>query len=164
MIIIIAAYSENRVIGNNGRIPWDLPDDRQRFKKLTIGNVVVMGRKTYEEIGRPLTDRVNVVISSNGNFDGCVNARSLGEALSIFPDRDIYIAGGERLYRDALSIADMMYITEVSETVEGDRYFPSFDKNEFVLTENEFIGGDFPHRFITYKKKRGNTNGSNGRT
>ena len=106
MIYLIAAYSRNMVIGKNGRIPWNLKDDKKRFKELTMGNVVVMGRRTYEEIGRPLPGRVNVVVSSSGEYEGCINVRSLDEALKKFSDRDIYIAGGARLYREALDVVN----------------------------------------------------------
>ena len=154
MIKIIAAYSRNRVIGKSGRIPWDLPDDRHRFKALTTGNVVVMGRNTYEEIGKPLPGRVNVVISSTGEYDGCVNVRSLAEALERFPGRDIFIAGGERVYIEAIASADVLYITEIDEWVEGDRFFPEFDKSRFEITENVYVGGEIPHRFVTYIKRK----------
>lgn len=153
MINIIAAHSENRVIGNNGKIPWDLPDDRQRFKNLTMGNVVVMGRRTYEEIGHPLPGRINAVISSNGNYDGCINVRSLREVIERFPEKDIFIAGGEKLYKEALPVADTIYITEILSYAQGDRFFPLFDKSLFTITESEYVGGELPHRYVTYKKK-----------
>ena len=153
MIIIIAAYSSNMVIGKNGRIPWKIDGDLKRFKKLTTGNVVVMGRKTHEEIGRPLPDRVNVVVSSTGEYEGCINVRSLKEALERFPKRDIFIAGGARLYSEALDIADTMYITEVCAEIEGDTFFPKFDESKFTKTQEEYIGGDMPYRYVTYKRK-----------
>lgn len=154
MIYLIAAYSRNMVIGKNGRIPWDLKDDKKRFKELTMGNVVVMGRRTYEEIGRPLPGRVNVVVSSSGEYEGCINVRSLDEALKKFSDRDIYIAGGARLYREALDVVNTMYITEVCATIEGDTYFPRFDESLFIKTEEEYINGEMPYRYITYKRKQ----------
>ena len=154
MIYLIAAYSRNMVIGKNGRIPWDLKDDKKRFKELTMGNVVVMGRRTYEEIGCPLPGRVNVVVSSSGEYEGCINVRSLDEALKKFSDRDIYIAGGARLYREALDVVNTMYITEVCATIEGDTYFPKFDESLFIKTEEEYINGEMPYRYITYKRKQ----------
>ena len=154
MIYLIAAYSRNMVIGKNGRIPWNLKDDKKRFKELTMGNVVVMGRRTYEEIGRPLPGRVNVVVSSSGEYEGCINVRSLDEALKKFSDRDIYIAGGARLYREALDVVNTMYITEVCATIEGDTYFPRFDESLFIKTEEEYINGEMPYRYITYKRKQ----------
>ena len=154
MIYLIAAYSRNMVIGKNGRIPWDLKDDKKRFKELTMGNVVVMGRRTYEEIGRPLPGRVNVVVSSSGEYEGCINVRSLDEALKKFSDRDIYIAGGARLYREALDVVNTMYITEVCATIEGDTYFTKFDESLFIKTEEEYINGEMPYRYITYKRKQ----------
>ena len=154
MIYLIAAYSRNMVIGKNGRIPWDLKDDKKRFKELTMGNVVVMGRRTYEEIGRPLPGRVNVVVSSSGEYEGCINVRSLDEALKKISDRDIYIAGGARLYREALDVVNTMYITEVCATIEGDTYFPKFDESLFIKTEEEYINGEMPYRYITYKRKQ----------
>ena len=154
MIYLIAAYSRNMVIGKNGRIPWNLKDDKKRFKELTMGNVVVMGRRTYEEIGCPLPGRVNVVVSSSGEYEGCINVRSLDEALKKFSDRDIYIAGGARLYREALDVVNTMYITEVCATIEGDTYFPKFDESLFIKTEEEYINGEMPYRYITYKRKQ----------
>jgi len=152
MINIIAAYSENRVIGCNGKIPWDLPDDKQHFKQLTTGNVVVMGRKTYEEIHRPLPNRETVVISSNKTYDGCVNVRSFEEALRLYSGRNIFIAGGERLYRETLHLADKIYVTKILKNISGDRYFPIFDESLFTILTDEYVEGEIPHRYITYKR------------
>ena len=98
--------------------------------------------------------RVNVVVSSSGEYEGCINVRSLDEALKKFSDRDIYIAGGARLYREALDVVNTMYITEVCATIEGDTYFPKFDESLFIKTEEEYINGEMPYRYITYKRKQ----------
>ena len=143
MILLIVACAKNNVIGKNGRIPWDLPEDRKRFKELTTGNVVIMGRRTFEEIfakfGRGLPDRETIVVSKNHDFDGeqLCTARSLDEAIAVarekFPSKDIFICGGESIYREAISkkLVEKMYITKVDLEIDGDTFFPQFDENEF---------------------------------
>ena len=143
MILLIVACAKNNVIGKNGRIPWDLPEDRKRLKELTTGNVVIMGRRTFEEIfakfGRGLPDRETIVVSKNHDFDGeqLCTARSLDEAIAVarekFPSKDIFICGGESIYREAISkkLVEKMYITKVDLEIDGDTFFPQFDENEF---------------------------------
>lgn len=153
MTALIAAYSKNRVIGRNGRIPWKIENEQKRFKALTTGNVVVMGRRTYEEIGRPLPNRTNVVVSSTRTFDGCIMVQSLSEALEMFPDRDIFISGGSRLYEECLPYVDIMYITKIEAYIEGDAFFPIFDESLFEKYDEEYIDGEIPYRYVTYKRK-----------
>ena len=108
MIALIAAYTKNKVIGKDGKIPWNLRNEKKRFKELTTGNVVIMGRKTYDEIGKPLPNRNTIVVSKTKTFEfeNCMTARSLEEALKIakekFPDRDVYISGGGEIYKEVL--------------------------------------------------------------
>lgn len=154
MIAMIAAYDRNRVIGNNGRIPWQIDGEQRRFKELTMGNAVIMGRRTYEEIGRPLIGRQNIVLSSIGHFDGCINVRSLEEALCAAQTDDVYIAGGASIYRAALAIADKLYITEIDAVFDGDAFFPEFDEGKFVKTIERQIEGVIPYCYVTYTAKK----------
>lgn len=154
MISLIVAYSKNRVIGREGKIPWKLENEQKRFKTLTTGNVVIMGRRTYEEIGRPLPNRTNVVVSATKSFDGCTTVKTLFDALEMFPDREIFIAGGSRLYEESLTLVDVMYITEIEAFIDGDTYFPEFDESLFERREEEYIDGEIPYRYVTYIRKK----------
>ena len=154
MIALIAALSKNRVIGKEGRIPWKIKGEQRRFKELTTGNVVIMGRRSYEEIGRPLPGRTTIVVSSTKTFtgDNCYTARSLQEAIRFAGDRDIFISGGAGLYEEALPLADRLYITEIDRFFDGDTYFPAFDENAY---EKEIIAehvGEIPYTYVTYSR------------
>ena len=143
MISLIVACAKNNVIGNKGRIPWDLPEDRQRFKELTLGSVVIMGRRTFAEIfekfGKGLPGRETIVISGTQNYDG-ENYRTVATlpaaiefAQNHFPKKEIFICGGEQVYREAIEkkLVKKMYITKVNLEVEGDTFFPDFDEKDF---------------------------------
>lgn len=155
MIALIVALAKNRVIGNNGVIPWHLEGEQKRFKELTTGNVVVMGRRTYEEIGRPLPNRTTIVVSKTANFDqeNCTTVSSLEEALALAGDRDVYISGGARLYEEALPLAEKLYLTEIHCDVEGDTFFPEFDKTQFDRNVGRFVDGEMPYEYVTYTRK-----------
>lgn len=135
MLAIIAAMAKNRVIGKDGRIPWDLPEDRAHFREVTMGHAIVMGRHTYEEIGHPLPGRRTYLVSSGLYIEeeNCHTVTSLEEALEREAGRDIFICGGAMLYQQALPLVDRIYLTELSWAVEGDTFFPEFDRNEFCL-------------------------------
>ena len=152
---MIAAYAKNRVIGNKGRIPWDIPGEQSRFRELTLGNVVIMGRRTYEEIGHPLPGRYTIVISRTKRFEAenCTTMRSLKEALEAAGKRDIFISGGERLYREAVETADVLYITEVNAEPEGDTYFPEFPEEVFEKKIEKIVKGNIGYTYITYTRK-----------
>lgn len=130
-ISLIAALSENRVIGNGGKIPWHLRDDFRRFKERTLGHAIIMGRKTHESIGRPLPGRTNIVITRDTNRDipGCVVAGSLDEALekaiSIESD-EIFVIGGGQVYAEALPKTERLYLTLVHAIMDGDAFFPEY--------------------------------------
>ena len=131
----IAAMSLNRVIGANGKIPWHLPEDFKWFKQTTTGHVLVMGRKTFESIGRPLPNRTTLVLSRSGaQFPGTTTIRSLDEiGPAAGPgDRQVFICGGAEIYRQALPLCSDLYLTLVKREVEGDAFFPPFE-NEFEL-------------------------------
>ena len=156
MIALIVAYSKNHAIGNKGSIPWKITGEQKRFKELTTGNVVIMGRNSYEEIGKPLPERTTIVISNTKKFQGenLYTACSLKEAIKLSPNKDIYIAGGSKLYNEAIEIVDKMYITEIDEFIEGDTFFPEFDEEKSIKEINEHINGNIPYTYLTYTRKK----------
>lgn len=155
MIALIVAHSKNNVIGNKGRIPWNIKGELRRYKELTTGNVVIMGRRSYEEIGKPLPNRTNIVLSTTKTYEGenLITARSLKEALDIAGDRDVYISGGEKIFEEAIHIVDKMYITLVDKVIEGDTYFPDFNKEDFIKQIDEHFHGEIPYTYMTYTRK-----------
>lgn len=156
MISLIVAYAKNHVIGNKGCIPWKIEGEQKRFKELTTGNVVVLGRVSYEEIGHPLPNRTTIVVSNLKNYNGenCVTAVSLAEAIRMAGDRDIFISGGSRLYQEAVPLVDKMFITEIEAEIEGDTYFPEFDEDDFIKEVIGKVDGDIPYTYLTYTRKR----------
>ncbi|MBN2323856.1 MAG: dihydrofolate reductase [Spirochaetes bacterium] len=128
IVSIIAAMSKNRVIGNNGKIPWHIQEDMRFFKRKTRGHTVIMGRKTYESIGKPLSDRINIVLSKNSEFraPGAIVIPSLEAALerTAVNEDEVFIIGGEKVYEEALKKADRIYISLVEEDFTGDTFFP----------------------------------------
>lgn len=153
MLALIAAYAKDRIIGRDGHIPWDIPEDKHRFRDLTMGQVVVMGRRTYEEIGRPLPGRDMIVISRTRKFDGCRMARSLAQALHMADGRDVFICGGAQLYQEALPLADVLYLTRIDRTYDGDTRFPAFDVDAYVCTQRTEGKGDIPYTFLIYRRR-----------
>lgn len=141
-ISLIAAISENRVIGKEGKIPWHLSDDFRRFKERTMGHVIIMGRKTHESIGRPLPGRTNIIITRDTarEFPGCIVAMSLEEALSkareIEPE-EVFICGGGQIYAEALPLADRLYLTVVHAIIDGDAFFPEYAEQFGKTVESE---------------------------
>lgn len=133
--IAIAAMSLNRVIGNGNKIPWHLPDDFNWFKQTTTGHVLVMGRKTFESIGRPLPNRETIVLSRSAfSFPGIQTIQNLGEIPQANDGRKIFIAGGAQIYEQALPMCSEIFLTVVKREVEGDAFFPKFE-NDFSLKE-----------------------------
>lgn len=161
MIAVIAAYAKNKIIGNKGKIPWDIPSDRRRFREITTGSVIIMGRKTYEEIGRPLPDRICVVITSNPYYkaDGCIMASSLEEAVAMirndtrFNNIDIYICGGAQIYKESVDIADKLYLSVIDAEYEGDVYFPEYDMEQFECIYSERVEDKNAYTFYEYIRK-----------
>lgn len=161
-ISIIAALASNNVIGRNNQIPWRLSTDLKRLKALTMGHHIVMGRKTFESIGRPLPGRVNVVITRQADFapEGVVVVHSLEDAIQIAVsarDDETFVAGGMEIYQQAIHRADRMYLTRVHAEVEGDTFFPDFDDvSEWKLTDSEHFDADekneYPFSFLTYDR------------
>ena len=156
MVSLIVAYDRNKLIGKEGKMPWFIDGELRRFRELTTGNVVIMGRKTIEAIGKPLPDRVNIVISRDKNYDGCIMARSFEEAMEKARETglEIYITGGSTVYAPAIDIVDKMYITEIDAEYEGDTYFPDFDENDFIRTVDEVITDPVPYKYCTFIRKK----------
>lgn len=149
MISIIAAVSSNGVIGKEGKLPWYIPEDLKHFKKLTSGNVVIMGRKTYESIGKPLPNRVNIVITRDKNkiINGCITVNSIEEAIrKAGNDKQIFIIGGGEIYKKSLNFANKIYLTKVHQNIEGDTYFPTLNENWKEIRREDKKG----YSFITY--------------
>ena len=131
----IAAMSLNQVIGAGNKIPWHLPEEFKWFKQMTTGNVVVMGRKTFESIGKPLPNRETIILSRGGfDYPGVKTIRSLDELAPLADGRKIFIAGGAQIYAQALPLCADLYLTLVKRTVEGDAFFPPFE-DQFTLVE-----------------------------
>ena len=157
MIALIVARSKNNVIGRNGKIPWSIPGEQKQFRELTTGNIVVMGRKTFEEIGHPLPNRKNIVISRNAqySYDNLIVLPSLNDALEYYSEGDIYIAGGYNLFKEAVDIVDKMYITEIDLVIEnGDVFFPIFQEEDFNVQLLEENHESIPYKRLVYSRKK----------
>lgn len=159
-ISLIAALDKNGVIGDGDRIPWRLPADLRYFKRVTMGKPLVMGRKTYESIGRPLPGRQNIVLTRQRDFEapGCTVVHSLEEALAAAGDaEEVMVAGGGSVYRQFLSRADRLYLTFVETTAEGETTFPPFDREKWRLIFEEAHPADgdnpFPYRFTIFERR-----------
>lgn len=159
MVSIIVAIAENGVIGDKNSLLWNIKEDMRRFRTTTTGHPVVMGRKTYESIGRPLPKRTNVVITrSDLTIEGCEVVHSLEEAVSMFgAEEEVFIIGGAQIYRQALDIADKLYLTIVHHDYEGDTSFPSLDMSCWQeVAREEFARGEefeYPFTFIDLVRK-----------
>jgi len=156
-ITIIVAISENLVIGHRNTLPWHISEDLKNFKKITLNHSVIMGRKTFESIGKPLKYRRNIVISRNKNLQisGVEIASSLDDAICLTKSEDeVFIIGGEQIYEIALPIATNMFITKVHSTIEGDAFFPNFDENQWKkLTQNDLESEEgIKFSFISYER------------
>jgi dihydrofolate reductase len=137
---LIVAMARNRVIGRDGQLPWRLPADQQRFKTLTMGHHIIMGRKTWESIGRPLPGRVSVVVTRNKAYAaaGATVVRSLAEALALARgDPEAFVIGGGELYREALPLAGRIYLTELEDDYPGDAFFPPLAQREWLAVQRE---------------------------
>jgi dihydrofolate reductase len=162
IVSIIAAVSDNGVIGRDGGLPWRLPADLKRFKRLTSGHHMIMGRRTWESIGRrPLPGRPTIVVSRDPGFaaEGAQVARSIGQALELAGAvAEVFIAGGEAIYREALEVADRLYLTRVHAVVEGDTFFPELDESGWRVVAEEHHPPDeknaYAHTFLVYERKR----------
>jgi len=164
-IALIWAMARNRVIGNQNTLPWHLPADMRHFRELTTGHPVLMGRKTFESLGRPLPDRTNIVITTDRHYatQGCIVAHSLDEALTLAASHvspnnsEIFVIGGEQLYTQMLCHADRLYMTQVETDAEGDAWFPEFDLGSWNEIQRDLHPADdkntYPCTFLTLERK-----------
>ena len=141
---LLVAMARNRVIGRNNKLPWHLSADLKHFKFLTMGQTIVMGRKTYESIGRPLPGRANIIVTRQAGYEvpGAIVVNTIDDALLICErtgsiNGENFIIGGEELYRQTLKICQRIYITEIQRDFEGDVFFPEFDPNEWEETQRD---------------------------
>lgn len=156
-IILLVAMAENRVIGKNGSIPWHIPEEVAHFKRTTMGHALVMGRKTYDSIGRPLPGRTNIVISNQPDLflEGCRMAASLAEALDIAKGlhEKIFIIGGGEVFEQCMMVADSIYLSIIHRAVDGDVFFPPFSKTQFIKTFSEEVEATEPYTFEIYERR-----------
>ena len=148
IVSAIAAIGENRELGLNGKIPWHIPEDFKHFKKITTGHPVIMGRKTFESIGKPLPGRTNIIITRNTDFKaaGCIVVDSIKKAIEEakkYNQEEIFVIGGGEIYKQALPYIDKLYLTVVKGSFEADAYFP--DYSNFKLIEKQEIDAPSGH-------------------
>jgi dihydrofolate reductase len=162
LIKILVAFDENRVIGKNNALIWHLPADLQRFKALTTDHVIIMGRKTYESIGKPLPNRTTIVITRQSDYKpaGIIVSNSLEEAIlkaKSISREDVYIVGGAEIYQLSLALADQILVTQLHDIFDGDAFFPEISMDTWEIVERERGVTDeknkFQYSFLTYQKK-----------
>lgn len=159
MISIIVATDKNGAIGKDNQLLWHLPNDLKRFKSITSGHPIIMGRKTFDSIGKALPNRRNIIISSNKDLkiDGCEVVHSLKEAIELCKGSDSFIIGGGSIYKEAISIADQVFLTLVNTELEADTYFENFNSEQWEVFHSESHSKDEKHaydyQFIDYKKR-----------
>ena len=164
-VSLIVAAAKNRVIGRNNNLPWYLPNDLKYFKQATMGKPIIMGRKTYDSIGKPLPGRPNIIITRNPAFnaEGVSIAHSLNDAIAQAEDlafingsEEVMIIGGAQIYAESLSIADRLYLTEVHASVDGDAFFPEYDARDWEEKVREDFSAVAPnpydYSFVVYDK------------
>jgi len=158
-LTIIVAMAKNRTIGINNTLPWRIPADLQHFKKLTMGHHMIMGRKTFNSIGKALPGRITVVVSRDRSLkiDGCIVAHSLPEAIAkCASDPQIFVVGGADIYAQALDFADVLLITEIQQEIAGDAWFPEIDRSAWLEVSREMHYQEMPepleYHFVTYRR------------
>lgn len=150
MITLIAAVAENNALGKNNQLLWHLPDDFKRFKTITTGHHIIMGRKTFESFPKPLPNRTHIIITRQKNYhrEGCIIVDSLEKAIAIcHKDIELFIIGGGEIYNQSIEIADKLDITMVQHSFEADTFFPKIDLNIWKLTSTEFHPKDERHLY-----------------
>ncbi|RKY02721.1 MAG: dihydrofolate reductase [Spirochaetes bacterium] len=159
-ISIIASISKNGVIGKNNRLPWHIPEDLKWFKKNTMGKTIIMGRKTFDSIGKPLPGRKNIVITRNKSLkiEGCEIYHSISQALKKLSEEkkgeEIFIIGGESIYRETIALSNRLYLTIVDKEYDGDAFFPFFDPDLFEISfYQEHSESSPPYRFVILERK-----------
>ncbi len=158
-VSIIVALAKNHVIGKDNQIPWHIPADLQYFKKITLGKPMIMGRKNYESIGRPLPGRKNIILTRDKNFsaEGCTIVHSKDEAIAATDGvAEIMIIGGGAIYEMFMDDADMLYLTEIDSEVDGDVFFPKYDKSQWkeVSREAGEKNIDWNYDYVVYSRAK----------
>ncbi|QDQ28087.1 dihydrofolate reductase [Chitinimonas arctica] len=158
MLSLIAALARNHTIGIDNSLPWHLPEDLKYFRKTTSGHAIIMGRKTYESIGRPLPNRHNIVVSRNPDWraEGVTVVHSIAAALAAAgTEEEVFLIGGATLYREALPMADRLYLTEIDADFSGDAFFPDVPYAQFKeLQRDSHQGDDFAYSFVVYERNQ----------
>jgi dihydrofolate reductase len=161
MLTIIAAASENNALGKDNQLLWHLPEDFKRFKTLTSGHYIIMGRKTFESFPKPLPNRTHIIITRQPNYqapEGCVVVSSLEKAMELCPaNEEAFVIGGGEIYQQALDVVDKIDVTRLHTTIDADTFFPEIDTNIWKLVFEEFHPKDEKHNydftFLTYVKR-----------
>lgn len=161
-LYLLAALASNGVIGCDNKMPWHLPEDLKHFKQLTLGHIVIMGRKTYESMGKPLPERINIVITRQPMFSAqnIIVVSSIETALQAcagYPDKKRFVIGGSEIYQQTLPMSQRLYLTEIQKDFEGNRYFPAFDRNQWSETTREIhqqnIANGLEYHFVIFDRK-----------
>ncbi|PSL41896.1 dihydrofolate reductase [Planomicrobium soli] len=164
MISLMVAHDPDRVIGKDNQLPWHIPEDLAYFKKHTVGKGIVMGRNTYESIGRPLPKRRNIVVTRNTEYqvEGAEVVHSLDHAIQLAEEfhEEVMVIGGEQVFRTILPRADRLYITLIKKTFEGDTFFPEYgDEWQAVSESEEFHSNGIPFSYLIFERKHKEING-----
>lgn len=159
MISLIVAHDLNRVIGHENKMPWHIPSELAYFKEKTMGKAIVMGRNTFESIGRPLPGRLNIVITRNQSYhqEGVTVVHTIEEAIALarkYHD-EVMVIGGEQIFKEVLPYADLLYVTCIEYQFEGDTYFPPYDNDWKLASESELMTTDngLRYRYLIYQRK-----------
>lgn len=157
IISIIAAIAENRAIGKDNKLLWHIPEDLKRFKKKTLGHPVVMGRTTFESIGKPLPDRINIIVTRDLNYrmEGCIICHSIEEALKTAEEKDkqeIFIIGGGQIYRQGIKYADKLYLTIVKGNFEADTFFPDYSEFKKKIFKKKGMYNQYRYTFLELER------------
>ena len=168
-ISLIVAMASNRVIGKDNTMPWHLPEDLKYFKRITLKKPVIMGRNTFESIGKPLPQRTNIIVTRNPDYKvpGCIVVNGLDQALQMVadlfetigkaPDNEVMIIGGAQIYAQSIALADRLYLTEVLCDVPGDAFFPEFDREAWTeVSREDHQAGDsnpYPYSFVVLERR-----------
>ena len=155
---LIVAMASNSVIGDKGEIPWHIPGEQKMFKDITMGHAMIMGRKTYEDIGRALPGRTSIVTTRQTDYAApdCIVVNDLESALKSCPadESEAFIIGGGQIFNATIATADRIYLTVLPREVPGDTYFPEFSESDFIMIKSEFIDAVVPYHFYIYERKQ----------
>lgn len=156
-ISLIVALSENRVIGNKGEIPWRIPGEQKRFKEITMPHPMIMGRKTFESIGRILPGRPHIIVTRQENYtvDGATVVNTLEKAIEVAQEMDqdeVFVIGGGEIFKEAMPVVDRLYLTIIHKTIEGDAYFPAFAEFTKVLEKEDRTFEDVSYTYLTLER------------